>query len=157
MPLTPDQIANYSENELRQRARQQILGERKESEQTYVSPHFGDGRSATQPGALWFDPRKTRPMGDHVVIELDTQSETTGLILLPETAVKERGTRTGTVLTVGPGKWNDKKFRRDPMTLKPGDRVVIGPYADWESWDAWAAGNNVVLCQEADVRVRVDA
>ena len=151
MPLTPDQIANYSQGELKARAQREILGERKPSDQTYISPHFGDGRWATQPGALWFDPSKIRPLGNHVVIELEPSS-VSGVILRPDTVPEERGTRKGTVLHVGPGKWNKKGTARKPMQLKPGDRVLVGPYSDWESWDAWAPGNNIVVCQEADVR-----
>jgi chaperonin GroES len=42
-----------------------------------------------------------------------------------------------------------------PTTLQPGDRVIIGHYSDWESWfsDYEGRGRNVVLCQEADVRL----
>ena len=42
------------------------------------------------------------------------------------------------------------------MQLKPGDRVVVGPYSDWESWDADALGNNVGIFQEADVRLIIN-
>jgi co-chaperonin GroES (HSP10) len=126
-------------------------------EKARVSPHFGDGGWHTQPGALWFDPRDIKPMGDHILIELDDEPLFDGVILRPDYAVIERGTRTGTVLRVGPGKFNEDQWRVIPMALVKGDRVKIGPYSDWESWDCWAQGPNIVLCQEADVRLVMTA
>lgn len=125
----------------------------------------------TQVGGLWFDPLKIKPLGDHILVQLDAEHpyveiEGTGLALeKPQTAVKEIGTRIGAVIAVGPGKWKEKRnsdlswvlnplvFK--PTTLKPGDRVAIGHYSDWESWfaDFEGRGRNVVLCQEADARV----
>lgn len=129
----------------------------------------------TQVGGLWFDPLKIKPLGDHILVQLDAEHpyieiEGTGLALeKPQTAVKEIGTRIGTVIAVGPGKWKEKRnsdlswvlnplvFK--PTTLKPGARVAIGHYSDWESWfaDFEGRGRNVVLCQEADARVVFDA
>lgn len=125
----------------------------------------------TQVGGLWFDPLKIKPLGDHILIQLDAEHpyieiEGTGLALeKPQTAVKEIGTRIGTVIAIGPGKWKEKRKNTEswmlnrevfkPTSLKPGDRVAIGHYSDWESWfaDFEGRGRNVVLCQEADVRV----
>lgn len=126
------------------------------AQNTYVSPHFGDGGWHTQVGGCWFDPRQIRPLHDHVLIELEEIS-LSGIILKPETVEMERGTRIGTVLRVGPGRFNEDEWRLMPMILKAGDRVAIGPYSDWESWDAWIPGPNVVLCREPDVRVVVEA
>jgi co-chaperonin GroES (HSP10) len=127
----------------------------------------------TQVGGLWFDPLKTKPLGDHIVVELDAESpyiELDGLAVgmaleKPQTAAKDIGTRVGTVISVGPGTWTEERKNTEswmlnrlvfkPTTLKPGDRVAIGHYSDWESWfaDYEGRGRNVVLCQEADVRV----
>lgn len=128
---------------------------------------------------LWFDPRKIRPLSNHILIELDAEpclqmfvpridSRTVMPFLeIPDIARgKDITTRTGTVLAVGPGKWHEKpglsweltKQVFKPTELKPGDRVMIGHYSDWESWNCSAdgyegRGKNVVLCQEADVRL----
>jgi co-chaperonin GroES (HSP10) len=113
---------------------------------------------------LRFDPREIRPLGDHILIELDGEQPLSATITIPNVARnREIGTRVGTVITVGPGKWKEKpgqsweitRERFYPTTLKPGDRVVIGHYSDWESWncDSGATGPNIVLCQEADVRL----
>lgn len=123
----------------------------------------------TQVGGLWFDPLKIQPVGDHILIELDGERPS-NLIIAPQTAVKEIGSRVGTVIAVGPGKWKQELTAMErgkpiswilspwvfkPTTLKPGARVIIGHYSDWESWfcDYEGRGRNVVLCQEADVRV----
>jgi co-chaperonin GroES (HSP10) len=111
----------------------------------------------------WFDPRKIRPLTDHILVELDPLPEPSAVIAAPQIYQREIGTRVGTVLAVGPGKWKEKpgrsweitRERFYPTQLKPGDRVVIGHFSDWESWncDADAPGPNIVLCQEADVRL----
>lgn len=118
---------------------------------------------------MWFDPRKIKPLGDHILVELDEEEALSRLIQAPEICKnREIGTRRGTVLSVGPGKWREKRKMEEscilnplvfvPTKLKPGDRVLIGHYSDWESWNCSADGHesrdkNVVLCQEADVRV----
>lgn len=121
----------------------------------------------TQVGGLWFDPRKIRPLGDHVLIELEEATDKRATLELPDIARnKDIGTRFGTVLAVGPGKWHEKpglswELTRQyfkPTTLKVGQRVAIGHFSDWESWSAdfEARDSNIVLCQEADVRVIID-
>ncbi len=120
----------------------------------------------TQIGGLWFDPLKIKPMTDHILLVLDDEKPLSKLIVAPDIAKnKEIGTRIGTVIAVGPGKWHEKRKNTEswmlnrevfkPTTLKPGDRVAIGHYSDWESWfcDYQGRGRNVVLCQEADVRI----
>jgi len=123
--------------------------------------------NCTQVGGLWFDPRQIRPLGDHILVELDSEpGAPEGIIFAPDIARnQEIGSRVGTVLAVGPGKWRERRKNdeswmlnplvRKPLTLKPGDRVIIGHYSDWESWHSDYEGRdaNIVLCQEADVRV----
>jgi co-chaperonin GroES (HSP10) len=117
-------------------------------------------------GVLWFDPRQIKPLGDHILVELDEATDAPCTLVIPDIARnKDIGTRTGTVLAVGPGKWHEKhdqngnliRRRWRPTTLKRGDRVVIGHYSDWESWHCSVDGHqsrdrNIALCQEGDVR-----
>lgn len=122
----------------------------------------------TQVGGLWFDPLKIKPLGDHILVELDEATDPTTLVVPDVARNKDIGSRTGTVIAVGPGKYREKRKNEEswilnplvfkPTTLKPGDRVTIGHYSDWESWscDFEGRGRNVVLCQEADVRVIFD-
>jgi co-chaperonin GroES (HSP10) len=121
----------------------------------------------TQVGGLWFDPLKIQPVTDHILVRLDADHafSESSVIVKPDCAEKEIGTRIGTVIAVGPGKWHEKRNFEEswilnplefkPTTLKPGDRVAIGHYSDWESHfcDYEGRGANVVLCQEADVRL----
>lgn len=123
----------------------------------------------TQVGGLWFDPLKIKPLTDHILVELDEATEKSSLVIPDAARNKDIGTRTGVVLAVGPGRWQeDRTGWKEPIpthvalplvfkptTLRPGDRVAIGHYSDWESWfcDFEGRGKNVVLCQEADVRL----
>lgn len=67
-----------------------------------------------------------QPLDDRVLIERDHAEETTyGGIVLPDNA-KEKVNR-GTVIAVGPGKYNDRGDRI-PMTVKVGDKVLISKY-----------------------------
>lgn len=72
-----------------------------------------------------------RPRADYVLVRRDPAPERDGLITLPEDA-RPRA-RFGTVLAVGPGRFGRKRKgvywfetgQRLPMTLEPGDRVVL--------------------------------
>jgi co-chaperonin GroES (HSP10) len=124
----------------------------------------------TQVGGMWFDPLKIKPMGNHILVVLDDETPPSKIIAAPQIAKnQEIGSRVGTVVAVGPGKWQEKRNNDEswmlnplifkPTTLQPGDRVIIGHYSDWESWfcDFEGRGRNVVLCQEADARVVLEA
>ncbi len=67
------------------------------------------------------------PLGDRVVVEREESGQkTAGGILLPESA-KDKPAR-GVVVSVGEGKLTDKGTRQ-PLQVKPGDRVVFTSYA----------------------------
>lgn len=116
---------------------------------------------------MWFDPRKIQPTGNHILVELDEATEASSLVIPDVARNRDIGTRTGVILAVGPGKWEEKRnyseswmlnpLRFKPVTLRVGDQVTIGHYSDWESWNCSADGHeadkNIVLCQEADVRL----
>ena len=55
----------------------------------------------------------------------DAEEKTAGGIIIPDTA-KEKPQK-GTIIAVGPGKKKD-----EPMTVKPGDKVLYGKYAGTE-------------------------
>lgn len=122
----------------------------------------------TQVGGLWFDPRQIKPLADHILVELDEDVPMSLVMFSPENVEREIGTRLGTVIAVGPGKLSEKRnyteswklnpLQFKPTTLKPGDRVAIGHYSDWESWssDYEGRGRNIVLCQENDCRVIIN-
>lgn len=68
---------------------------------------------------------KASPLHDRVIIRpAQAEEKTTGGIIIPDTA-KEKPL-TGIVVAAGPGK------KDEPVTVKPGDRVLFGKYAGTE-------------------------
>ena len=137
-------------------------------EQIKHDPVSNEAWRDNKTAVMWFDPRRIQPTGDHILVELDEEQAISKVISVPDIARnREIGTRIGTVLAVGPGRLREKRNSElswvlnplvlEPMKLKKGDRVVIGHYSDWESWNCSADGHqskgkNIVLCQQNDVR-----
>ena len=124
----------------------------------YVSPHFGDGGWHATPGCETFT-TEWLPLGDRILVQLDPDAApviTTGFLMVKsktgEIVKLQQGyteSRIGTVLKCGPGRRIEGYGnKRKEMQVKPGDRVVIGKYTDWESQYA-----GIVVCMEGDVRV----
>lgn len=69
------------------------------------------------------------PLGDRVVVEpagaYGAEHQTDSGIIIPETVDKERPER-GTVIAVGPGKYEDGKLI--PMRVKVGQKVLFSKY-----------------------------
>lgn len=70
------------------------------------------------------------PLGDRVIVRPLTAEEmsttTASGILIPDTA-KEKPEQ-GTVIAVGPGKWNEDGDARIPITVSVGARVMFSKY-----------------------------
>lgn len=70
---------------------------------------------------------KLRPLNDRVVvIRIEEDQQTSGGIIIPDTA-KEKP-QQGKVIAVGPGKI-DENGKHIPMGVKKNDRVLFGKYA----------------------------
>ena len=70
---------------------------------------------------------KIRPLSDSVlVVRVEEKEKTTGGIIIPDTA-KEKP-QEAEVIAVGPGKW-DKNGKRMAMSIREGDRILLGRYA----------------------------
>lgn len=123
---------------------------RTSSSEIYQSPHHPDGGwHGSAIGSEKFD-TLWEPMFDRILVKRITEPSK-GLIVMPQTAAPLRDTSNGIVLRVGPGKRiAGEGNRRQPLDVQPGDEVIIGRWTDWESF-----GDDVVLCQEADIRVVV--
>lgn len=67
------------------------------------------------------------PLSDRVVVRPLSAAETVSAsgIIIPDTVNKEKPEQ-GTVVAVGPGKYEDGK--RNPMTVKKGDTVLFSKY-----------------------------
>jgi chaperonin GroES len=70
---------------------------------------------------------KVKPLGDRVLVKrIETREEVRGGIIIPDTA-KEKP-QEAEVVAVGDGKFDDDG-KRLPMSVKKGDRVLIGKYS----------------------------
>lgn len=68
------------------------------------------------------------PLGDRVVVKpLSSEEVSASGIIIPDTIKKERAER-GTVVAVGPGKWNEDGDERIAMSVKKGDEVLFDTY-----------------------------
>ena len=72
---------------------------------------------------------KIKPLGNKVLVKRFKAQTTKGGILLPETAQEKP--KEGEVIATGPGKTDDEG-NREPMQVKPGDRILFGSYAGTE-------------------------
>lgn len=89
---------------------------------------------------------KIVPLYDRVVLRRDeAESKTAGGIVLPDTA-KDKPQK-GTVISVGDGHVT-KEGKRQPLTLKAGDRVIFTSYAGDE---ILVGEEQYLLLREADV------
>ena len=94
-----------------------------------------------------------RPLYDRVVVRRSEEEEkTAGGILLPG-AAKEKPNQ-GEVVAVGEGKVLDSGDVR-PLTVKVGDRVVFGRYAD--SNTIKDGDEELIIMSESDIYGVVDA
>ncbi len=73
---------------------------------------------------------KVKPLNDRVLIKrLEAKEQVHGGIIIPDTA-KEKPME-GEVIAVGPGRL-DENGKRIAMTVKAGDKVLVGKYAGTE-------------------------
>ena len=67
---------------------------------------------------------KFRPLHDRVVVRrLNSEEKTKGGIIIPDTA-KEKP-QEGTVVAVGPGRWDEDGEKRIPLDVAEGDTVRV--------------------------------
>ena len=72
-----------------------------------------------------------KPLEDRIVIQANEAETTTASgIVIPDTA-KEKP-QEGTVLAVGPGRWNEDGDERIPLDVKVGDVVLYSKYGGTE-------------------------
>src|SRR3954453_20349983 len=89
---------------------------------------------------------KLRPLADRVIVkQSEAEEKTKSGILLPD-AAKEKPTK-GKVISVGPGKLDDKGRRMD-VGVKAGDNVYYGKYS---GTDVEVDGQKLVILRESDI------
>jgi co-chaperonin GroES (HSP10) len=138
MPLTREEIK--FQNKVR----------REENSTAWVSPHHGDGGWHTTPGCERYT-TEWEPLFDRILVRLLPEKDKYARVVRPENAAAETTTRIGIVLKLGTGKRDPEDLQeRIPFSVGVGDEVVIGKWSDWDS-----EAGDVVICQEADIRVIV--
>ena len=72
-----------------------------------------------------------RPLDDRIVVQqIEAERTTASGLVIPDTAAEKP--QEGTVLAVGPGRWDEIGSRRIPLDIKVGDTVVYSKYGGAE-------------------------
>jgi chaperonin GroES len=101
-----------------------------------------------------------RPINDSILIRFDKESDkvNSGLLYKPEGAA-EHIFGTGEVLAVGPGKWNNKGGRYEPMLVQVGDGVAVIKFlskTETGKYVQYALGDDQLVIKPSDVLFTFD-
>ena len=89
---------------------------------------------------------KFRPLHDRIVVKrVDSDTKTTGGIIIPDTAAEKP--QQGEVVAVGPGS-RDETGKVAPIELKKGDKVLFGK---WSGTEVKIDGQELLIMKESDV------
>jgi chaperonin GroES len=89
---------------------------------------------------------KFRPLHDRVVVKrLDSESKTSGGIIIPDTAAEKP--QQGEVVAVGPGS-RDEAGKLIAIELKNGDKVLFGK---WSGTEVKIDGQELLIMKESDI------
>ena len=89
---------------------------------------------------------KFRPLHDRVVVKrLDSETKTSGGIIIPDTAAEKP--QQGEVVAVGPGA-RDEEGKLVPIDLKKGDKVLFGK---WSGTEVKIDGEELLIMKESDI------
>lgn len=91
-----------------------------------------------------------KPLADRVIVKetdpMDEARQTKSGIYIPETAEKDSSLKRGSVVAVGPGKFDEDGERRVPMSVVVGD-IVVYQWGDKIKVD----GEEYTLVRESDI------
>ncbi len=89
---------------------------------------------------------KYRPLHDRIVVKrVDSDTKTTGGIIIPDTAAEKP--QEGEVVAVGPGA-RDETGKVIPIELKKGDKILFGK---WSGTEVKIDGQELLIMKESDV------
>jgi chaperonin GroES len=89
---------------------------------------------------------KFRPLHDRVVVKrLDSETKTSGGIIIPDTAAEKP--QQGEIVAVGPGT-RDDAGKVVPVDLKNGDKVLFGK---WSGTEVKIDGQELLIMKESDI------
>ncbi|HZT18438.1 MAG TPA: co-chaperone GroES [Dongiaceae bacterium] len=87
-----------------------------------------------------------RPLHDRVLVRrIEQEERTAGGVIIPDTA-KEKPME-GEVIAAGPGA-RDEKGTLQPLTVKPGDRILFGK---WSGTEVKMEGQELLIMKESDI------
>jgi chaperonin GroES len=88
---------------------------------------------------------KFRPLHDRIVVKrVDSDTKTTGGIIIPDTAAEKP--QEGEVVAVGPGA-RDETGKVIPIELKKGDKILFGK---WSGTEVKIDGQELLIMKESD-------
>jgi chaperonin GroES len=89
---------------------------------------------------------KFRPLHDRVVVKrLDSETKTSGGIIIPDTAAEKP--QQGEFVAVGPGS-RDEAGKLIAIELKKGDKVLFGK---WSGTEVKIDGQELLIMKESDI------
>ena len=89
---------------------------------------------------------KFRPLHDRVVVKrLDSETKTSGGIIIPDTAAEKP--QQGEVVAVGPGS-RDESGKLIAIELQKGDKVLFGK---WSGTEVKIDGPELLIMKESDI------
>ncbi|HEY8248757.1 MAG TPA: co-chaperone GroES [Hyphomicrobium sp.] len=89
---------------------------------------------------------KFRPLHDRVVVKrLDSETKTSGGIIIPDTAAEKP--QQGEVVAVGPGS-RDESGKLIAIELQKGDKVLFGK---WSGTEVKIDGQELLIMKESDI------
>ena len=93
-----------------------------------------------------------KPNGDRVLLKVDEGDDVTSGGVILSAGSKEKPV-SGTVVRVGPGKWDEEKGERKPLKVKEGDKVVYFKYAG-DTMET-SSGESYIVLHESDLLSKV--
>ena len=95
----------------------------------------------------------TKPLEDRIVVQANEAETTTASgLVIPDTA-KEKP-QEGTVIAVGPGRWDEDGEKRIPLDVSEGDEVLYSKYGGTE---IKVDGEDLLVLRESDVLAKVES
>ena len=92
-----------------------------------------------------------KPLEDRIVVQANEAETTTASgLVIPDTA-KEKP-QEGTVIAVGPGRWDEDGEKRIPLDVATGDTVLYSKYGGTE---VKVDGEDLLVLRESDVLAKV--
>ena len=96
---------------------------------------------------------KIKPLEDKILVQANEAETTTASgLVIPDTA-KEKP-QEGTVVAVGPGRWDEDGEKRIPLDVSEGDTVIYSKYGGTE---IKVDGEDLLVLRESDVLARVES